>query len=414
MNNLSIRQVITGTLVVVGVAFLFWFLFRFHNLFLMLFAALIISTAMHPLVFRLNQQFGLSRTSSTVIVYGLLLCLVVVGVWLGAPFFIDQTATVGRTLGEVYEVVRQTIASSGNLIARRLAIAMPTDLPSGSVATTEDQDVLDMLNQVSEVATMVFRVLLGIVATFLLAFYWTIESERIKRGLVLIFSQEKRTIARDIIANVEEKLSNYVIGQGILVLAIGVLALIAYLLIGLPHALTLAIFAGLMEAVPLIGPLLGAIPAALVALSLSPAHMLWVIVATTIIQQLENIYLVPRVMDRAVGVRPLVTLLAMYAFGSLFGVVGVLIAIPLAAVVQLFLDYFVLQRTAVAEENGRDKNSVLRYAIKDLVQDIRGQVRRKTRVATATNDQIEDSIEAIALDLDSFLAQNNAVKAEQA
>jgi predicted PurR-regulated permease PerM len=200
-------------------------------------------------------------------------------------------------------------------------------------------------------------------------------------------------------------LSGYVFGQGLLVLAVGTLALVAYLLIGLPNALILAIIAGLMEAIPLLGPVLGAIPAGLVALSLSPLHLLWVILATVIIQQLENALLVPRIMNRTIGVRPLVTLLAMYAFGALFGIVGVLVSIPLAAIIQLGLDRFLWQRTGANAEDGRDRTSVLRYQVQDLVQDIRDQVRRKPILATTTTDQLEDTIEAIALDLDSFLAQ---------
>jgi predicted PurR-regulated permease PerM len=252
---------------------------------------------------------------------------------------------------------------------------------------------------------MGFRTVLAIVATFLLAFYWTLESERIKRGFLLVIPQTKRETVGELITDVEEKLSNYVIGQGVLCLAVGTLALIAYLVIGLPHALTLALLAGLMEAVPFLGPTIGAVPAALVALSLSPLHVLWVVVATAVIQQLENNLLVPRVMNRAIGVRPLVTLLAMFAFGSLFGVVGVLVSIPLAAILQLVLDRFLLGRTAATTENGRDKISVLRYQVQDLVEDIRGQVRHKEHTATTATDQIEDSIEAIALDLDSLLAQ---------
>lgn len=391
---------------------MFWFLFRFHNLLLMLFAALIISNATQPLIRWLNQR-GISRATGGIAIYAVLIILIGLFIWLGSPLIIDQTATLSSTLADIYQIIRQTISGSGNLIARRLATAMPAQFSLAAAAPSESEDVLATLTQLNEILMSGFRSLLGIIATFLLAFYWTLESERVKRGLLLLFPQEKRTVVRDIIAESEDKLSNYVIGQGVLVLAIGVLALIAYLIIGLPHALTLAIFAGLMEAVPLLGPVLGAIPAGLVALSLSPLHVLWVVIATTVIQQLENTLLVPRIMNRAVGVRPLVTLLAMYAFGSLFGVVGVLISIPLAAIIQLLLDRFVLKRPAVSEETGRGKTSVLRYQVQDLVQDVRDQVRRKARVATATTDQIEDSLEAIALDLDSFLAQTKESKQEQ-
>jgi len=404
MSNLSMRQAVGGTLVVTAVALLFWFLFRFHMLLLMIFAAIIISTAMQPVVRRLNQR-GLSPATGIVIVYGLLLMLIGLFIWIGSPFLVDQAATISSTLAETYQILRQEIAGSGNIILRRLAVAMPPTLSLAVESPAESEDVMASLVQLGNLTTAGFRSVLGIAATFLLAFYWTLESERIKGIFFLLFPQEKREAVRQFIASAEEKLSGYVIGQSILVLVVGALALVAYLLIGLPNAVILAIFAGIMEAVPLLGPTLGAIPAGLVAFSLSPIHVLWVIIATVIIQQLENGLLVPRVMNRTIGVRPLVTLLAMYAFGALFGVAGVLVAIPLAAIIQLMLERFLWQRPAVNAESGRDKTSVLRYQVQDLVQDIRGKVRHKPFMATMTTDQLEDEIEAIALDLDSLLAQ---------
>src|SRR5687768_18546916 len=103
----------------------------------------------------------------------------------------------------------------------------------------------------------------------------------------------------------------------------------------------------------MVGPLLGAIPAALVALSIAPDKLIWVIIATVVIQQLENSLLVPRVMSKAVGVNPFVTLLSLFAFGSFFGVAGALMAIPIAAIIQLLLNHFVFQPATVETEIGR-------------------------------------------------------------
>src|SRR4030095_2345068 len=100
----------------------------------------------------------------------------------------------------------------------------------------------------------------------------------------------------------------------------------------------------------------GAAPAALVALSIGPDRLIWVIVATIIIQQLENSLLVPRIMRKAVGVNPFVTLLALFAFGSFFGLAGALMAIPIAAMIQLVLNHFVFKQATVEMEvsEGRD------------------------------------------------------------
>ena len=166
----------------------------------------------------------------------------------------------------------------------------------------------------------------------------------------------------------------------------------------------------------MVGPLLGAVPAALVALSIAPGKLVWVIVATVVIQQVENTLLVPRVMRKAVGVNPFVSLLAIFAFSSLLGLPGVLMAIPIAAIVQILLDRFVFHPgTMEAEVSvGRDYASRLRYEAQDLAQGLRKQARLHKEGPEKwieQTDQVMDEIEAITTDLDSLLAQVNTPEA---
>jgi hypothetical protein len=188
---------------------------------------------------------------------------------------------------------------------------------------------------------------------------------------------------------------------------IGGMALVAYLIIGLPNVLLLALFAGIMEAIPLIGPTLGAVPAVMVAASTDQTKVIWVIAATVIIQALENNLIVPRVMNRAVGVNPVASLLAFIAFSSIFGFAGALLAVPLAAVIQIALQNFLFKPNPVEQEPParRDAVSALRYEAQDLVVDVRKQIRTKEGELDSHNDQIEDALEAVVQDLDSILAQ---------
>jgi predicted PurR-regulated permease PerM len=227
---------------------------------------------------------------------------------------------------------------------------------------------------------------------------------------VLLIPREHRESTHELITSMETKVGLYIAGQGVLCLVIGIMALIAYLLIGLPNVLVLALLAGVMEAVPMVGPLLGAIPAGLVALSIDPGRLVWVIVATVVIQQLENIFLVPRVMRKAVGVNPFVSMLAFFAFSSLLGFAGALLAIPMAAILQLLLDRFVFHPGTMDSEvsTGRDYTSRLRYETQALAQDLRKQARLKKTGSdrwVKQTDQMMDEIEAITTDLDSLLAQ---------
>ena len=129
-------------------------------------------------------------------------------------------------------------------------------------------------------------------------------------------------------------------------------------------------------------------------------------------QQVENIILIPRVMNKSVGVNPFVGLLAIFAFSSLFGIPGALMAIPIAAILQLLLDRFVFHPAAMEPEvsTGRDFSSRLRYEAQALAQDLRKQARLKKGCSARRVrqvDQVMDEIEAITTDLDALLAQDH-------
>jgi predicted PurR-regulated permease PerM len=404
--ELSVRHVVLATLVVVAVGLGFALLFRLHRLFLLLFAAIVISTAIRPAVDWLHRR-GLPRLLGVALLYLLLLAFVVGLLLLGAPLIAEQSTNLANAIPEAYSDLRQSMLRNPNLFVWRLGVELPPQLPLTASGEASAEESVSAVAQAWQTIGLVASAIFAIFAILALAFYWTLEGERTKRALLLLLPLDKRESARELVTTIENNIGNYIIGQATLALIIGVLALTAYLLIGLPYALVLAILAGIMEVVPLIGPTLGAIPAVIVAFSVDPVKVMWVIVATAVIQQLENSFLVPRVMDRAVGVNPLVTLLALTAFGSLFGIVGALVAIPVAAVVQILLQRFVLDANGSGQSapEGRDQLSLLRHETQELVQDVRKQVRRKEESADTTSDEIEDSLEAIANDLEAILAQ---------
>jgi predicted PurR-regulated permease PerM len=297
-----------------------------------------------------------------------------------------------------------------NQMIVRLSEFLPATLPGLEPIQQTGQQMLASAGQALGYVASAAKVIFMAMVILLLAFHWTLDGPRTIRSLLLLVPKGQRESISELISAMETKVGFYIAGQGVLCLAIGIMALVAYLIIGLPNALVLALVAGVLEAVPMIGPLLGAIPAAVIALSIAPSKLVWVIVATLVIQQMENSLLVPRVMRKAVGINPFVSLLALFAFSSLFGIAGALMAIPMAAIIQLLLDRFVFGPGAVEPEvsAGRDYASRLRYEAQDLAQDLRKQARLKkggSDLRIKQTDQVMDEIEAITTDLDSLLAQ---------
>jgi len=297
-----------------------------------------------------------------------------------------------------------------NSLIVRLSEFLPATLPSLEPVQQTGEQVLASAGQAWGYVSSAAKVIFMATAILLLTLHWTLDGPRTVQSLLLLIPMGQRESIRELISAMETKVGFFLAGQGVLCLVIGIMALVAYLLIGLPNALVLALMAGLLEAVPMIGPLLGAIPAAVIALSIAPSKLVWVIIATLVIQQVENSLLVPRVMRKAVGVNPFVSLLAIFAFSSLFGIAGALMAIPTAAIIQLLLDRFVFHPAAMEPEvsAGRDSASRLRYEAQDLAQDLRKQARLKkggSDLMVKQTDQVLDEIETITTDLDALLAQ---------
>jgi predicted PurR-regulated permease PerM len=309
-----------------------------------------------------------------------------------------------------YQGLREWMFTFPNQMMVTLGQFLPATLQGLSPIQQTGQQVLTSAGQALGYISSAARFIFMAIAILLLALHWTLEGPRNVQSLLQLIPKSHRESIGELISAIETKVGYFIAGQAVLCLIIGVMALIAYLIIGLPNALVLALVAGLMEAVPMVGPLLGAIPAGVIALSIAPSKLIWVIVATIVIQQTENILLVPRVMRRAVGVNPFVSLLSIFAFSSLFGIVGALMAIPIAAIIQLLLNRYVFHPTTVESEvlEGRDMVSRLRYEAKDLAQDLRKQARLKKEGSTLRVKQIDhvmDEIETITTDLDALLAQ---------
>jgi predicted PurR-regulated permease PerM len=412
----TFRRVVWATLVLLSVVLGFWLIYRFNQVIFILFVAVVIGTVIRPVVAWLHQH-GLPQTVGVIFVYLLLLLLITGFLLLLFPLISDQSKTIAAAIPEYYQNVRGWVINNPNQSLASLSEFLPATLPKLMPVQQTGQELMASAGQIAGYLSLLVKVIFTATIILVLAFYWTLEGPKIIQSYLLLVPQKQRESISDLISAMESKVGFYMIGQAFLCMVIGLMALVAYLLIGLPNALVLALIAGVMEAVPMVGPLLGAVPAGLVALSIAPGKLIWVIIATIIIQQLENSLLVPRIMRKAVGVNPFVTLLSLFAFSTLFGLAGALMAIPIAAMIQLALNHFVFQQATVEMEvsEGRDYASRLRYEAQDLVQDLRKQARLKKRgsdLKIKQTEQMMDEIETITTDLDTLLTRANKVDAK--
>jgi predicted PurR-regulated permease PerM len=396
------RRIVAGTLVVCAVAGAFALLVLARHVLFLLFIAIVLSTALAPLVAWMTRR-GLPRNLSISLVFALLLTVLVAPGVIGLPMLVDQGQALLHSLPESYEEFRQKIAQISPSIAEQLP-----EQPAW--VHREDEVIESALGTMSKALSYSGLLLHGgflILVVILMSFLWSLHEERTIRSMLLFLPPERRAEAGEVVEAIENKVGAYIRGQGLLCLAVGTMSLVAYFIIGLPHALALSIVAGILEAVPVFGPVLGAVPPLLVALSVDPTKIVWVVVAAIAIQQSENYLLVPRIMDRSVGVNAVVTLLAIAGFSALEGLAGAVLAIPMAAIIQLLLDRYVLGPKALEPDQPAhdDVVSRLRFETQELIKQVRLQMREKDDPMSSRSDRVEETIETIAQQLDETLAR---------
>lgn len=402
------RRIMGATLIFVLVALSFWLLFRFHQVVFILFVAIVIGTVFRPAVNWLNH-LGIPRRTAGILAYLILLALLTGFIFVLFPLIYAQGSTLVSAIPGYYQNLREGIANYSNPLMVRLGKLLPTTLSGLKPTQQTGQQVMVFAGQAAGYLALAANAIFLTITILLLAFHWTLDGPHAIQSLLILVPKAQRINFTQLISEMEIKVGSFIAGQGLLCLIIFSMSLIVYLIIGLPNALVLALVAGVMEAVPFVGPILGAIPAGLVALSISPSKLIWVLVASVVIQQLENNLLVPRVMRKAVGINPFVSLLSIFAFTSLFGIAGTLMAIPIAAITQLLLNHYVFFPEVESEASpSRDHASRLRYLAQDLAQDLRKQARVKkwgSDRGVKQIDQVMDEIESITTDLDTLLEQ---------
>ncbi|HYO29668.1 MAG TPA: AI-2E family transporter [Thermomicrobiales bacterium] len=197
------------------------------------------------------------------------------------------------------------------------------------------------------VITGVGGAIVSFLTVFVIAFYYLMEKAWLRRLILLELPPDSRARVGRVWENVEHKVGDWLRGQLILCLVIGVLATVGYGAMGIRFWPLLGLWAGLTEIIPILGPWLGAVPAVIIALTQAPEKALLVGLFAAGLQLLENTILVPRIMREAVGLTPMTVFLAILAGTQFLGVVGALLAIPFAAAVQVVLtDYLATRREA--------------------------------------------------------------------
>ena len=308
IKYLQKNQVITALLFVL----LLWFLLQIRDIVLIFFISFIIMATFHPIVEWLATHH-IPRIIAVFIVYIVTLLLFILLVFPLVPFFSDQ-------LQQLIKHFPGYLQKTGTTFG----INIRANYISGY--TTSHLEAIGA--NALFVTTKFFGGLFSVLAMIVISFYLLLSHNRMKDEFIGRFSKSKQNHMLSTIDQVENKLGAWLRGQVLLSVTIGILVWIALMILRVPFALPLALMAGLFEIIPTIGPILAAIPALIVGFSVSPLMVLFVAIAYAIVQLLENNVIVPKIMESAVGLNPIVIILSVMIGGQLLGLTGALLSIP--------------------------------------------------------------------------------------
>lgn len=291
-----------------------WIIYQILDLIMLTFVAIIFTSALSPIVTFL-QKYKVPKALGIALVYLLIISILATLLTISFTPLVEQTIN----LIEILPATVNQLVSFTHLDPNVVTAGIP-----------------DISKNFLSISKSIFDNFITIILLLVVTFYLLLEKEGVEKRVASLFIGKEGRVKR-ILEQIEDKLGSWLRGQLFLSFLIGVLVYLGLTILQIPYALPLAIWAGMMEVIPVIGPIVSAIPAILLSLTLSPVLAGGVAAMYFVIQQLENHIIVPQVMRRAVGLNPLLVIFAVAIGGRLLGVGGALLAVPIAVVIQIIV-----------------------------------------------------------------------------
>lgn len=312
-----------------------WFVFLIRDVIVLLFFVVIIVAGLSPTVDRWSRT--ITRPGAVISVF--LLLMVIVGILLSlvVPPLIDQLQQFAINLPGYAERLSRSDSQSFLSEATKLIV---TNL------NTVTSQLSDLSGTLLTKTLGVINGLVAMVTVLVLTFYLLLEEEGMKKIYKGIIPRDWYDDLTETTRKIAGRLGAWLRGQIVLMFIVGLAVTVGLLIVGSPYALSLGIWAGLTEAIPIVGPWLGSVPGVAVGLAESPLQGFLVLLVFLVVQQLEGNILVPKIMSKAVGLNPVIVIIAILIGAKLYGLMGVLLAVPLAAVVSVITeDWHIIRQT---------------------------------------------------------------------
>ena len=320
------RETILWTIAMVALAVaIVYAAFLARHVLLLIYIAGLFAIGFTPVVRLIERQRRIPRWLAILILYVVILGSIAVVISLIAPPLIAQAKGLWEAAPKMFERGQQYLIEKG-LLQEQLTLREAVEQAPGTT---------DAVGTITGAAIGIVGGIAGVLTILILTFYFLLEAESLRNTFLRLFPRSRRPQMAKASAEVTQKLSAWLNGQLLLAVTIGTTAAIGLWILGVPYFYVLALIAGVGEMIPVVGPIIAAVPGIAVALTISYKKALLVALFYLLQQQLENHVLVPKIMSRQVGVSAVTVIVALLIGGNLLGVLGAILAIPTAAILQV-------------------------------------------------------------------------------
>jgi predicted PurR-regulated permease PerM len=334
-----IRYALAGLAVT---AALMWAAFLVRDALLIIYMSALVAIGLAPLAGAIERYrvAGAKRVPRWAAILAIYMCFVGLLVGVGVmviPPLVEQARELANALPDMLHRGQLWLIERG-LMSRELSVQEAVENAPGTGS--------DAVGTVFGAVWGLIGGVFGLVTILILAFYLMLDAERFTHTFVRLFPRSERSRVEDACRRVSTKVSAWLGGQLLLGAIIGGSAALGLFLMGVPYFYVLALIAAIGELIPIVGPVIAAIPAVIVAFTVSPTLALGVTIFFIVQQQIENHVLVPKVMERQVGVSAAAVIMALLIGGALLGIVGALLAVPTVAIAQVIFEELVPEAAA--------------------------------------------------------------------
>ncbi len=323
------------TLIVIATLVALYLMYRLDNLLVVLFLSLIFASTVRPIIGVL-QRWRVPKAVAILLVYAAVIGGIVLLIIVAVPPLIQLVMGFTQD-NELTSEVNTAMIRMSLMLRRQFEVYVPiVSLPPQLQQMLDNADET-VAEQAVPLAQNTFATTGKLLLAIVLSIYWLVARGTALRQILTLTPQKYRRPVYGIWVDTEDTLGAYLRGEVILGLIIGAVSYVGLLALQIPNAAALAVLAGLLEFVPFVGPTLAAIPAILLALTASPVKAVLVLIFYVLVQTVEGNYLVPKIMGRGLKLHPMIVLLAITAGYYLSGIVGAVLALPLAGAVQIII-----------------------------------------------------------------------------